>query len=99
MVCRSKNQGKFAVKNCDVSNSFAAHIAKIGHSKKWDDFTSIDGHKYQTQENKRISVHQCFSNSSDATGKLLVWMIVETSGNVQYPHSSSVQAQMYILFF
>jgi hypothetical protein len=29
----------------------------------------------------------------------LVWMIVETSGNVQYPHSSSVQAQMYILFF
>ena len=39
-----ESQHKYAVKRCDISNSFAAHIAETGHSIKWDDFTFIDGH-------------------------------------------------------
>ena len=54
---KRENQHKSAVKRCDISNSFAAHIAETGHSIKWDDFTFFDGHKYQ--KNRKI-VHQCF---------------------------------------
>ena len=67
-----ENQPKYAVKKCDISNSFAAHIPKTGHSIKWDDFTFIDGHKYQKNRKIKESLYiNAFSNGGDTTGQLL----------------------------
>ena len=55
-----------------MSNSFAAHIAETGHSIKWDDFTFIDGHKYQKNRKIKESLYiNAFSNGGDTTGQLL----------------------------
>ena len=67
-----EDQHKAAVKRKDITNSLAAHIAQTGHSIKWDEFTFIDGHKYQKNRKIKESLYiNAFSNCGDASGQLL----------------------------
>ena len=75
-----ENQHKFAVKGCDISNSFAAHIVETGHSIKWDHFTFIEEHKYQKKKNQRISVYvqkeRCLGGNKYFNYWWHVWMVL-----------------------
>ena len=47
-----ENQHKSAVKRCDISNSFAAHIAEAGHSIKWIILLSLIDKNTKKQKNQ-----------------------------------------------
>ena len=49
------------------------YIAQTVNSTKWDDFTFIDGHKYQKTDKSKIIVlySNAFSNCGDATRQSL----------------------------